>query len=181
VITAPLLRAIVDGYPLPLDGVHGLSHWARVLENGRRLAAVTGADVRVVELFAVFHDARRANESIDPGHGRRGADLARRWRGTLVELDQAAFQLLVTACETHTRGLTDGDITVRTCWDADRLDLLRCRIEPDPAQLATEAARDPSLLEWANRRATARHEPAVLVEQWRPWLQDREKGRRRVG
>ena len=169
-ITGSLLRAIVDRYRLSLDGVHGLAHWARVLENGRRLAASTGADPRVVELFAVFHDACRRGESVDHGHGRRGARLAAQLRGRHYELDDPAFELLVLACEDHTAGHCEGDVTVRTCWDADRLDLLRCHIEPVPERLCTTAARDPELLAWANDRARRRVEPPLLVERWRPLL-----------
>ena len=36
----------------------------------------TGADLRVVELFAIFHDACRTGEGVDHGHGRRAARLA---------------------------------------------------------------------------------------------------------
>jgi uncharacterized protein len=175
VITADLLRAIVGGYSLHLEGVHGLAHWARVCENGRKLAAVTGADLRVVELFAIFHDARRRNEGHDPGHGRRGALLAAKLRGRHFELDDQAFALLVEACELHTDGRITGDITLRTCWDADRLDLRRCSIVPDPARLATDAARDPAVLAWADRRASTGFQPPLLNEVWRPLLDGRRK------
>ena len=168
-ITASLLRAITDGYRLNLDGVHGIAHWARVLENGHRLAEITGADIRVVELFAVFHDSCRIAEGIDRDHGRRGAELAKQLRGQAFDLDDQAFDLLVHACETHTAGLRHGDPTVCTCWDADRLDLLRCSIEPDPSLLATEAARDAAILTWANDRARRREEPGLLAT-WRTWL-----------
>ncbi len=169
-ITAELLRAIVDRYALPLDGVHGLAHWARVLENGRRLAAATGADPRVVELFAIFHDACRQNEGHDPGHGRRGARLAGALRGHLYELEDPAFALLVEACHTHTEGRRSAHPTVQTCWDADRLDLLRCFIVPDPRRLATAAAREREVRDWANARARSGFEPAFVADVWRPAL-----------
>lgn len=38
-----LIRIIREQYQLPWDGIHGVSHWARVLENGLRLAPLTGA------------------------------------------------------------------------------------------------------------------------------------------
>ena len=169
-ITAGLMRAIVAGYSLDLHGVHGLAHWARVLENGRKLACATGADLRIVELFAVFHDARRRNDGRDPGHGRRGAMLAADLRGDLFELDDAAFALLTEACDLHTDGRTTGDITLLTCWDADRLDLRRCHIVPDPARLGTAAARDPALLAWAEERARTYFEPPLMHESWLPML-----------
>ena len=41
-ITPALLEAIRQGYALPWMGIHGVTHWARVLENGLRLAEQTG-------------------------------------------------------------------------------------------------------------------------------------------
>ena len=76
-LTPGLIQQITKGYSLPLGGIHGLPHWARVLVNARRLAVETGADPTVIELFAVFHDARRRNEGHDPEHGSRAANLAR--------------------------------------------------------------------------------------------------------
>jgi len=58
-----LVRAILAGYQLPLSGVHGPAHWLRVRANGEALAAAThGADLEVVQLFALLHDSRRVNE-----------------------------------------------------------------------------------------------------------------------
>ncbi len=62
----PILQAILEDYALPLGDDHGVTHWARVLENGRKLAEATGANVEVVSLFAVLHDSRRINEVTDP-------------------------------------------------------------------------------------------------------------------
>jgi hypothetical protein len=38
-----LLDAIFDGRGLPSSGIHGISHWTRVFENGMKLAMSTGA------------------------------------------------------------------------------------------------------------------------------------------
>ncbi len=163
-----LVRDILAGYSLPVMGIHGLPHWARVLDTGLRLAGRTGADARVVELFAVFHDARRGNEGIDPGHGRRGAELALRMRADLPDLDDDRLALLTAACSSHTDGEIDGDITLRTCWDADRLDLWRVGIEPRGDKLCTDAARDPEILDWTRRRSLADHCPAYVRDVWLP-------------
>ena len=64
-----ILQAVLEDYALPRDGDHGVAHWARVLENGLRLAEQAGAHLEVVRLFAVLHDARRVNEHTDPDHG----------------------------------------------------------------------------------------------------------------
>jgi uncharacterized protein len=162
-ITA-ILYEILDGYSLPVRGAHGVVHWARVLENGRRLAAATGARIEVVTLFALFHDSRRVNEHSDFGHGYRGAKFARSLRGKLVHLDDDDFHLLFEACRLHTDGLTEGDITLQACWDADRLDLGRVGIMPEPNLLCTDAARD--LIDWADGRATLGFEPDFVTDEW---------------
>jgi len=102
-ITAQILR----GYTLPIWGYHGVVHWARVMENGLRVAETNGADREVVALFALFHDSRRVNESRDDGHGLRGGELAHSLRGTLIHLDDARFDLLFHACRLHPDGFTD--------------------------------------------------------------------------
>ena len=166
-LTPALVSRILEGYTLPAEGVHGLAHWARVLENGRRLAALTpAADLDVVELFAIFHDARRVNEVVDWGHGGRGAALARRLRDRYFTLDDRRFALLEQACNEHTAGRTRAEPTVQVCWDADRLDLLRVGTRPRPSLLCTEAARQPELLEWANARAGALQTPGLIEHEW---------------
>jgi uncharacterized protein len=148
-ISQELIRSILGRYTLPLEGVHGVPHWARVLENGRRLLRLTGANSDVVELFAVFHDSQRINEGIDDGHGLRGAELAGELCGVEYELTDGDFDLLIQACNLHTEGYVDGDITLQTCWDADRLDLERVGITPRSEKLCTDGARDPNHLKWA--------------------------------
>lgn len=163
---SPLVRAILEDYALSVDGVHGVSHWARVLENGLRLAAETGANPQVVPLFALFHDSRRVNDVTDPGHGRRGAELAAQFRGELFDLSDHDFALLYAACVGHTDGLTEADITIQTCWDADRLDLGRVRILPEPQKLCTAAAKGPKILQWADARAAFQTVPDFVGKDW---------------
>ena len=159
-----ILRRILTGYVLPIFGKHGLRHWARVRENGRRLASAVGGDAEVVTLFALFHDACRVNEARDDGHGERGAKLARSLRGSQVQLDDARFELLYDACRLHTDGRTTGDPTLLACWDADRLDLSRVGIRVDPGRLCTDEAR--KLIPWARERAARDHEEPVVKEEW---------------
>jgi uncharacterized protein len=162
----PIVQKILAEYALPWDGIHGISHWARVLENGLRLSEHTGANSEVVKLFAVFHDSRRVNEGTDDGHGQRGADLALRFRGELFDLSDVDFDLLYAACVGHTDGGTAADITIQTCWDSDRLDLGRVGICPDPRRLCTDAAKRPELLRWADGRACFMVEPELVVVEW---------------
>ena len=131
---AAIMTAIQRQYALPIRGTHGVVHWARVLENGQRIA-----------------DAN-------------GAEFAKSLRGTLVHLDDAQFAMLSEACRLHTDGLTVGRLTVQTCWDADRLDLGRVGIKPEPHLLCTDAGRD--LLAWAHARAVSGHVPVAVLDAW---------------
>jgi uncharacterized protein len=162
----PIIHAILEDYALPRDGTHGVGHWARVLENGLRLASATGASVEVVQLFAVFHDSRRVNENRDHGHGCRGAELAVELRGTLFDLSDADFELLYEACAEHTDGLTEADITIQTCWDSDRLDLGRVGNSPDPRRLCTAAAKSAEMRKWADGRACFEVVPDLVKAEW---------------
>ena len=162
--TAPIVREILTGYRLPVHGIHGVGHWGRVLENGWQLAAETGANLDVVVLFALFHDARRVNEDQDDGHGQRGAELARQMRASLPSLPDSEFDLLTEACRLHTDGLLDGDVTLQTCWDADRLDLGRVGITPSCDRLCTAAGR--RLRERAHHRAVTRAVPEFVGAIW---------------
>lgn len=163
-ISSAILAEVVRKYELLLMGIHGLPHWGRVHETGLRLAAQTGADLSVVSLFAVLHDARRECEGVDPQHGVRGAELVVKLRPEL-RLSQGQFALLEYACAHHTEGMTEGDPTIQTCWDADRLDLWRVGIVPRNEWLCTQAARDHETRQWARRRSLSDHR-ATCVADW---------------
>ncbi len=175
-----ILHAVLEDYALPRGGDHGVAHWARVLENGLRMAEETGADVEVVRLFAVLHDSRRLNEGTDPDHGPRAAEFARELLGRLFDLPKREFRLLHRACAGHTHERTHPDVTIQTCWDADRLDLGRVGITPDPSYLCTEAARRAAMIEWADGRATFGVVPAFVREEWGIDLEDDPRRRLRV-
>jgi uncharacterized protein len=162
--TAAIIHDILECYTLPVRGPHGVEHWARVLENGMRLASATGANAEVVTMFALFHDSRRVSEDRDDGHGLRGAEYARTMRGSLIHLGDHDFELLYEACRLHSDGHTDGDLTLQVCWDADRLDLGRVGVTPTSHRLCTPAARE--LLEWAHQRAVEWHVPAIVADVW---------------
>lgn len=167
-----VLDAVLKDYILPISGLHGIAHWARVLENGRRLAAANGADLVVVSLFAVLHDSRRVNEGHDPDHGSRAAKFARKLRGREFELEDSLFNTLTIACAGHTHELTHPDLTVQTCWDSDRLDLGRVGITPHPARLCTDVGRLPETIRWADGRAQFDVVPDLVRSEWHITLPD---------
>lgn len=152
-IDQKLVSLIRGQFSLDWAGIHGAGHWARVRDNGLRIAELTGAKPKVIELFAFLHDSKRLNDGHDPDHGARAALFAETLAGSAFELEADDLELLLAACRGHSDGLTTGDITVLTCWDADRLDLGRVGIRPDPDRLCTAAARDPEMIEWAYGRS----------------------------
>ncbi len=148
-----VVRAAKERFRLELHGLHGVSHWQRVQENGLRLAQHTGANRLIVELFAFLHDCCREDDGSDPGHGARAALFAETLRGTLLHLSDEDFALLHEAIRDHELGLTRGDVTVLTCWDADRLDLGRVGRRPQARYLGTEYAQRRETIDWAWKRS----------------------------
>ena len=129
-----------------LDDTHGMPHWERVERNGMRIAA-NDVDKDVVRCFAYLHDSGRTDNGYDLEHGPRSARLAMTLRDTLLcGLTDEQMEKLLRACREHTITQRTGDITIDTCFDADRLDLPRVGITPDPHRMATVngalAARD---------------------------------------
>jgi uncharacterized protein len=155
-IPQDLVRLIRRQFALPLYGIHGEAHWARVCANGLWLAKKTGADPQVVEFFAYLHDAKRQNDGWDREHGSRAAAFLLELDETLLPLSPQNLGMLAYACTHHSDGLIEADVTVQTCWDADRLDLGRIGIRPDPGRLCTAAAREPATIEWAFQRSQTR-------------------------
>ena len=157
--SADLLAAVRRQYRLKWNGLHGASHWARVLENGMRLCDETPELRRdVVIHFALLHDACRHSDRHDGQHGPRAAVFARSLHGTHVHLDDEGMDLLVEACHTHTGGRIPAHPTVMACWDSDRLDLPRIYgVQVRPQWLGTAAAR--ATVAWATAKAQERSFP----------------------
>lgn len=120
-----------------LRRTHGVSHWQRVEHWGLLIAEENGADPLAVFLFAWLHDSCRVNEHIDDNHGRRAAEYALTLKGRVFDLDDHAFGLLCRACREHTDGTLTTDPTIGACWDADRLELTRVNVIPDPRFMST--------------------------------------------
>ena len=144
------VRLVLTNFALPVSSIHGPIHWARVMENGLRLAPLTGADPLVVSLFAIFHDSCRHHDGTDIHHGPRAAKWLR-----ALDLGITTIQrdLVVEACAGHTNSFRSSDVTVGTCWDADRLDIGRVGVVVNPMFMSTQAARDPAIMAWAQERS----------------------------
>ncbi len=172
-ISQELIQIIKETFQLNWKGVHGVSHWARVRVNGLLIAKQNGANQRVVELFSFLHDVKREADFNDPEHGERAAQFIDSLPDELLGINAVDKKLLKLACQDHSKGMVDGDITVKTCWDADRLDLGRGGIRPNTKKLCTEVAKQPEFFERAYQRAIYQHQATAssgMVQQWKPAL-----------
>ena len=158
----PLLDASRERFVLDPYGYHGPVHWQRVYLNASLICEGEGIDSLVPRCFAFLHDSCRMDEHIDAGHGARAADFAigLREQGVLPPMSDERFDLLVYACRHHSGRLQEAEPEVMACWDADRLDLLRVGIVPDPRRLCTPFARLEETIDGACKRAM-------------DWLEDR--------
>jgi uncharacterized protein len=121
---------------------HGIDHWDRVYKNGLQLIT-PDVNPLVVGLFAYLHDACREDDGEDYQHGPRAAGLVDKLRNTLLkDVYDEDIYLLKEACRLHTVSLKTGNPTIDVCFDADRLDLGRVGIIPDPDKLATEKGKE---------------------------------------
>ncbi|MGQ0511906.1 MAG: hypothetical protein ACT4P9_14985 [Betaproteobacteria bacterium] len=154
-LTPALLATLRSRFRLDWQGIHGAPHWSRVRKNGLTLAEKSGpqANTRVIELFAFLHDSCRHDDGYDPMHGSRAAESLIELAEEIPNLAKEERELLAYACTRHSDGLTEAELTVQVCWDADRLDLGRVGHRPDPRRLCTPAAKDAKLIEWAYRRS----------------------------
>ena len=125
-----------------LGSLHGVRHWDRVYENGQKLLTPE-VNPLVVGLFAYLHDSCRQNDGYDLEHGPRAAAFIDTIRKShLAEVSDQDIELLKEACRLHTTTPKTGNPTIDTCFDADRLDLWRVGITPDPERLATEKGKE---------------------------------------
>lgn len=142
-IQEKLLNLIKSQFRLDVTCDHGIKHWDKVNQIGIYLAKETGADVEVVNHFAYLHDSKRQDELLDSAHGDRSAVFVQElYKQGMIDLDKNQFEKLVLACRDHNKpSAKSEDITIQTCWDADRLDLWRVGIQPNPKYLFTSVAK----------------------------------------
>ena len=110
-----------------------------------------------MEHFALVHDVMRENENMDLHHGPRAAEFVKTINGTSwMNLDEHQVHLLTEACRYHSVGRLNRNVTIQACWDADRLDLGRVGINPKPAFLGSDLAKDQNFIEMAIMRSKKR-------------------------
>ena len=126
--------------PVPAHSVHGYMHWERVANYGHTIAKHEDVNERIITLFAYFHDCQRLSDGSDPEHGLRAAKYIKTFSNKELGLDETGVDRLIFACRYHTYARETNDLTIKACWDSDRLDLDRLGIIPDPEHLFTETA-----------------------------------------
>ena len=104
-----------------------------------------GVNVRSSKLFAVLHDSCRLKQGVDDGHmANEGCSWPLNGRG-----DGLPRPRLPTPRARYYAWLLNGQITIQTCWDADRLDLGRVGTAPNSTAACTApAATRPDILKW---------------------------------
>ena len=125
-----------------LDSIHGPNHWKRVEKNGIPIGEQIGADLTVVRLFAIYHDSCRLNDGHDGEHGPRAADMLLTEHKNLFNIQKDQLIKLLYAIRHHTLGQISQDVTIGTCWDADRLELGRVGISPSPEFMSTGIGKE---------------------------------------
>jgi uncharacterized protein len=134
--------------------IRGMRHWKSVEKIGMYLCERNNADRELVKMFAYIHDIGRVNEDEDFEHGKRSAEIAKEMVGNkiITGLNEDQLQKLYYACEHHSEAdAKSDDITIQTCWDADRLDLWRLRIAPRKELLYTDAGKTTEASEYAKK------------------------------
>ena len=137
----PIRQLIKQKTTVKAHSIHGPKHWMRVEANGIKIARQIGADELVVVLFALFHDSKRLHDGTDPEHGPQGAEFVRSVRSELHFVNDDQIATLCYACEWHTHERHNADLTIGACFDADRLDLGRVGVHPDPAFMHSDFSR----------------------------------------
>ncbi|MGC9445631.1 hypothetical protein [Cereibacter johrii] len=86
-------------------------------------------------------------DSWDPDHGQREADLVGASRALRMILPEAVIPKLAEACLRHESGhRCPKDESIGACWDADRLNLVRMGRPLDPDRFGLLDVRDLDLL-----------------------------------
>lgn len=109
------------------DAAHDFDHVLRVTRMAVRIAAAEGADVAVVRLAALLHDAPVSAQTVAE---RRGAHhlAAAQYAGELLSgrgLDESRVANIVHCIEAHRfrdRSITPATLEARCLYDADKLD-----------------------------------------------------------
>ena len=156
------LRLVKPQFRLDLHhGWHGISHWARVWGHARFLCRELQLDPTVPCWFSFLHDSQRFDEGVDSEHGTRACTwISKLYDEGKLPIERSDMELLWRAIGGHSDGQTKEHPIVQVCWDADRLDLGRVGIMPDPRYLCTYPAKRADVILAAWYRSQDQRPPA---------------------
>ena len=118
--------------------IHGIEHWDNVYKNALKLKD-NDINLNILYAFAYLHDSARFNDGIDLYHGARAVENVKKLSKTILSnLSHEEIFELSYACCYHTTEHKTNNKTINACFDADRLDLIRVDIIPDPFQMASK-------------------------------------------
>ena len=132
-------KIIFNSYTLK-EGLHGLNHVKRVVENAKTIAKNECPNhYDDIVMGAYLHDIGRVNDNGGNEHALQGFEiskqlLAKYW----PHLDH---RKILTAIKEHADSLITDDPLIGSIWDADRLDLTRLGIKINPELLSTKTAK----------------------------------------
>jgi uncharacterized protein len=153
-----LIRDVKKDFKLDINGIHGIAHWSRVFYNTRFLyyntKDVDSDGLDVILLFPFIHDSQRCSDSRDDvDHGVRAASFAEIYCQEHFDLTPSQLGRLTLACAGHTTERFNDDPIVQICWDADRLDIGRCKEFIDSSFLGTSVAKHPDVIKMMTLRS----------------------------
>ena len=96
---------------------------------------------------------------------RIGAGCLRSGKKSRLSLNGTQLEELKYACLHHSEEITEGSITVQTCWDSDCLDLWWVGIQPIEQFLCTEFGKELGLQEWSRQPSIEEHVP-ICSSEW---------------
>jgi len=160
-----IVEVAVLSSPLVKSEIHGWKHWLSVYRNAVVLAETGSLHTfpvdlsdegvspdldltAVIILFAMFHDCRRHDEGYDVTHGIYGAEALWSLVGDVLPEATDEIGAAMFACAAHTvvdrpkfdpawsATIHERKLAAGICLDADRMDLIRLGIMPDPSYLS---------------------------------------------
>lgn len=139
-----LYAYLLHNFKLNINSIHGPIHWERVLNNGLLIAQNNALiDTYILKLFACIHDSKRENDFEDINHGLRAAKSLRYLRRLgLIKLTSLQQDKLHFACKYHSSKKTTTDLTIGACWDADRLELIKVKVNSSVSYFSTAEGKN---------------------------------------
>jgi uncharacterized protein len=123
-------RLLEEARPLyeDADPAHDISHVQRVCKNARLIGEQEGADMQVLLLSAILHDAGQRSKSADNSHPGANADNLETAENFLVSMGipEEVREKVLYAVDVHrfSKGIMPDTLEAKILQDADRLDAM---------------------------------------------------------